>query len=62
MTEPQVQAVLGKPSSRFGDVSIYFHEYGLRLHGEPYTADNSVIFSYKNGELWQVVVYYTISS
>jgi hypothetical protein len=62
MTEPQVQAVLGKPSSRFGDVSIYFHEHGLRLHGEPYTADNSVIFSYKNGELWQVVVYYTISS
>ncbi len=62
MTESQVQAVIGKPSSRFGDASIYVHEHGLRLHGESYIADNSVIVSYKNGELWQVVVYYTISS
>jgi hypothetical protein len=62
MTESQVQAVLGKPSSRFGDASIYVHEHGLQLHGEPYTAGNSVILSYKNGELWRIVVHYTISS
>jgi hypothetical protein len=62
MAETQVQALLGKPSSRFGETSIYVHQHELRLRGEPYSADNSVILSYKNGVLWQVVVNYTISS
>lgn len=62
MTEAQVQAVLGKPSSRYGETSIYVHERDLQLHGESYSADNSVILSYKNGVLWRVVVDYTISS
>ena len=62
MTEAQVQVVLGKPSSRYGETSIYFHERDLQLHGESYSADNSVILSYRNGVLWRVVVDYTISS
>lgn len=62
MTETQVQAVLGKPSSRFREASIYVHQHELRLRGEPYSVDNSVILSYKNGLLWQVIVNYTISS
>jgi hypothetical protein len=62
MSESQVEALVGKPSSKYRDTSIYVHEHSLKLHGEQYSADNSLYLSYRSGALWTVLVNYTISS
>lgn len=62
MSESHVEAVLGRPSAEYHRTSIYVHRHYLTLHNEPYTADNTALLSYRNGELWSVAVDYTISS
>jgi hypothetical protein len=62
LAESQVDAVMGKPSGRYHGISIYVHEHNLTLHNEPYSADNTVLVSYRNGALWSIAADYTISS
>ena len=51
MSEPQVEALIGKPSSKYHGTSIYVHEHSLKLHGELYTADNSLYLTFRGGAL-----------
>ena len=62
MSPPQVEALLGKPSSRFRDTTIYQHEHSLKLHGELYSAGNTLYLAFKDGALWTILANYTISS
>ncbi|MBS1821483.1 MAG: hypothetical protein JST61_05860 [Acidobacteria bacterium] len=62
MTESQLEATLGKPTSKFHNTWLYSRERDLTLHGEPYSADNDVFIFYDNDVASALVVHYTISS
>jgi hypothetical protein len=62
MTESQVEATLGKPTSKFQNTRLYSREHALTLHGEPYSADNEVFVFYDENAASALVVIYTVSS
>lgn len=62
MTESQVEAVIGTPTSKFRNVRIYSHEHSLRLNSESYSADNDVFIRYESGAVSAMLVHYAVSS
>ena len=62
MTEPQVEQLLGKPSGRFHNTFMYFHEHEGTIRNTAYTWDNSIDIVYRNGVVWAVHGSLTISS
>lgn len=62
MTEAEVERVLGKPTTKYRDSVLYFHEHDLTIRKEPYTLDNDVLIVYKNGRVWAIAANRTTSS
>ena len=62
MTASQVEAVLGRPTSKFHNTRLYSHEHRVTVKGERYSADNDVFIRYDNDAVSAMVVNYTISS
>ncbi len=56
MTEAEVVSGMGKPSAQSGERAIYLHEHDLVIHGEPYTLDDYVLITYRNGRIWAIDV------
>ena len=54
MTEKEVLSRLGKPSARSGNTAIYAHEHDLRISSNPYTLQNCVVFTFRNGTVWAI--------
>ena len=62
MTKLQVEQLLGKPSGRFRNTFMYFHEHEGTIRNAPYTWDNSIDIVYRNGVVWAIHTSLTISS
>jgi hypothetical protein len=62
MSESRIEHVMGPPTKRYRRTSLYFHHHDLTIHGQPYSADNMVYFTYRNGRLWSVAVSYQVVS
>ncbi len=62
MTKSQVEQLLGKPSGRYHNTFMYFHEHERTIGNTPYTWDNSIDIVYRNGVVWAIHGSLTISS
>jgi hypothetical protein len=56
MTEAEVDAGIGPPSSRYRDSAIYSYERSLTLHNEPYTLRDDVLIMYRGGKVSVIAV------
>ena len=56
MTEAEVVSRMGKPSAQSGERAIYLHEHNLTIDGEPYSLDNYLLITYRNGRVWAIDV------
>ncbi|MGB0065633.1 MAG: hypothetical protein WBP85_14420 [Terracidiphilus sp.] len=62
MTEAEVERFLGKPTKKYRNSVLYFHEHDLTIRKEPYTLDNDVLVVYKDGRVWAIAANHTTSS
>jgi hypothetical protein len=62
MTKLQVEQLLGKPSGRFQETFMYFHQHETTIKDTPYTSDDSIDIVYRNDLVWAIHGSLTTSS
>jgi hypothetical protein len=53
---------LGSPTKRLGGTLLYLHEHEETIHGEPYTATNTLAVLLRGGVVWAIEAWKSTSS
>ena len=61
-TEMQVRKILGRPTVRYRDTLIFFHEHEETIRNQSFTASNTVAVALRGGVVWAIQVWKNDSS
>jgi hypothetical protein len=60
--ESKVSGVFGPPTDRVGDSRLYQYEHEGTIHGEPFTAINTLMVELRQGFVWAIVAWKSTTS